>query len=459
MFVVLPALSLGLAACSPFASRTDTQAISDELAVDDWANRIDLDAETAVAWTFFSDPVLDGLIEEALRNSLAIRSQRLSLESTQIQLEASRRRLFPSLGLSGPNAGISRARNGTTQESYGFSGSASYEVDLWGNVDNAVSQQYLSVENARETLQTVRISTAAQVARAYFSLRRQDEVIRLQQEQLKILREQRRLTEVNFTVGEVTREPLDQLDVRIETLLSNIESAKVARQITDQSLANLLGVSAGQFSLPAVAFKFTTIPRIDPDAPAELLRRRPDIRIAERVVVGADLSLETARNAWLPNLGLSAGGSSSVSSTGSLGDLFSGDSIAANVAASLTTLLYDNGARDRARRQSDLNREQAILSYRRVVLNALSDVENALNEQRDNISQIEIQRRQQEAQERVTNSVQIRYQTGDASAFDLIREQQNILNVRQRRVGNWQAGMSATISLLQALGADPADDY
>ncbi|MEM8685394.1 MAG: TolC family protein, partial [Pseudomonadota bacterium] len=130
---------------------------------------------------------------------------------------------------------------------------------------------------------------------------------------------------------------------------------------------------------------------------------------------------------------------------------------ASNIGASLGTLLFDNGFRDRSIRQSELFREQAILAYENSIIRALSDIENALNDQYENTLQIEIQQRQAAAQARVTETTRILYQTGDATAFDLIREQQNLLQVQQRRVNNWRDGMFASISILQALGVDPLE--
>ncbi|MEO1247607.1 MAG: TolC family protein [Pseudomonadota bacterium] len=438
----------------PFPSRTDTAGVADELEAGALIDRFGFDDSATLAWDSFADPVLTELIAEGLRSNLPLEQQRLSVEATRINLEAARTRLFPLFTLTGPNASVSRSRDASTVQTYAFSGTASYEVDLWREVGNDVERQMLAVTNSEDGLQSARISIAAQVARFYFSIRQQDEAIRLQQEQLGILGEQRRLTEVNFRAGTITRQPLDQLDVRIETLRSNIERARIVRQSTLQSLAAVLGKPVQQFSLPALAFVETRIPRLDPAAPAELLRNRPDLRIAERAIRSANLSVENARAAWLPRLTASASGSSS---SGSLSDLLSGDSLASNIGASLGTLLFDNGFRDRSIRQSELFREQAILAYENSIIRALSDIENALNDQYENTLQIEIQQRQAAAQARVTETTRILYQTGDATAFDLIREQQNLLQVQQRRVNNWRDGMFASISILQALGVDPLE--
>ncbi len=453
MTVLVAVLGLN-AACVPFPSRTDAAGIAGELEDGAFIDRFRFDDSATLAWDSFDDPVLTELIVEALQSNLLLERQRLSVEATRINLEAARTRLFPVLTLTGPNASVSRSRDASTVRTYGFSGVASYEVDLWREVGNDVERQMLAVTNSEDGLQSARISIAALVARRYFSIRQQDEAIRLQQEQLSILGEQRRLTEVNLRAGTITRQPLDQLDVRIETLRSDIERARIVRQSNAQVLAALLGKPLQQFSLSPVPFVETRIPRLDPAAPAELLRNRPDLRIAERAIRSANLSVENARTAWLPSLNASASASSSA---GSLSDLLSGESLASNIGASLSTLLFDNGFRDRNIRQSEIIREQAILAYEDSIINALSEIENALNDQYENTLQIEIQERQAAAQARVTETTRILYQTGDATAFDLIREQQNLLQVQQRRVNNWRDGMFASISILQALGVDPLE--
>jgi len=449
------AVALGLSAgCAPFPSRTDTATVREELADDAFVDRFRFEDASALAWNSFDDPLLEALIAEALRDNLRLQSQKLSVDSTRIGLEAVRVRLFPMFTLTGPNAAVSRAKELSTQEVYSFSGSASYEIDLWHEVRNDVEQQMLAVINSEDVLKTSRISIAAQVTRLYFLIRFQDESLRLEQEQLRILGEQRRLTEVNFRTGSTTRQQLDRLDVEIERRRSNIESDRIARRSTLQALAAVLGKPVQQFSLPPTPFVETRIPRLDPAVPAELLRNRPDIRIAERQIRAADLSLENARSAWLPALSATAGTSSS---SGSLGDLLAGDSITSNIGLRLSTLLFDNGNRDRNVRRSEISMEQAILDYEGSVLVALSDIENALNDQYENVLQIEILQRQADAQARVTERIQILYQTGQVSAFDLITEQRNLLGVQRQRVANWRNGMIASVSILQALGIDPLE--
>lgn len=405
-------------------------------------------------WLIIAGSDLSALIDAALSRNLDLEGLRLSIEAARIQLDGVRTRLRPSLGLSGPTASVARVRGSDgLVESYAITATTSYELDLWGRVANDVELAQLSLEGRRNALSSARIAIAATVSRLYYSIRVQDELLRLEQEQLAVLRNQRELTAVNFEVGQVTQLTLDQLDVSIQQRLSRLAAARIERDATERALARLLGEPPQAFSLEARDFEFLVIPRILADAPAVTLTQRPDVRDAERQILAAGISLQNARNAWLPTVSVAG---STGTSAASIGDLLTDPTIATRLALSLTMTLYDDGVRARQVDQQRLARDQAMLSYNRTVLNALSEVENALAAQNTNIQQIEIQRAEQRAQERVTEITEVLFETGEASAFDLVREQSNVLNARRARVLTWQSGMQASIALLQAFGVDPS---
>lgn len=417
-----------------------------------WQTDVDDAFPTQIDWAYFDDPILLGLVKNGLENNLSLESALLSLQSAQISLEQVETALVPRLNLGSANAGLSQSRTGSVNESYSLGGTASYQIDLWGRIGNDVARAALSFEDRETALKITRISIAQRITQTYFDLRVQDEFIRLQGEQIDIQREQLRLTQVRLSAGVIPRLNVDQIDVNIQSLLSNLETQRANRTNLERTLATLLGRAPQDFTLEPMPFVFMDIPRLRPDAPAAVLLQRPDIERGERRISTSDISLDGARKAWLPTLGLSA----STSQRGlSIGDFLTADGIAASIGASLSVLLYDNGNRGRAVSQSLLSREQAVNSYSQTILSALQDVEQVLTQQAQNIRQIEIQKLQQAAQERVTRITQARYDTGAASAFDLVTEQRNALNSRRQRISNWQTGMRTSIRMLVSLGIEP----
>lgn len=404
------------------------------------------------AWEALDDPVLQDLIAQGLRGNLSIESALLRLESGLIGLEQAETALRPRLSLGSGSASITQSRNGDPFDSYSFGGSAQYQVDLWGRIRNNVSQSGLSVEQQLIQNEALRISTAQAIANIYIDLRVRDEVIRLQEQQIEIQREQLRLSDVRLQAGAITRLSVDQIRVSIQRLLGTLEASRVRRADLERRLALLLGLPPHDFVLEPRPFQTFVLPRLMPNAPVDVLIGRPDIRSAECNIVRAGLSLDTARKAWLPSLGVSG---SATQSSLSLFDLVTTDGISASIGAAMSVLLYNNGDRARAIAQAEISERQTVIGYQQTVLAALEDVEQILTRQSQNIRQIEIQQLQEEAQQRVTRITQAQYDTGAASAFDLIREQSNGLNARQNRVLDWSEGVKVHIAALGALAVDP----
>lgn len=404
------------------------------------------------SWQALDDPVLQEIIAQGLRGNLSIEAALLRLESALVGLEQAETVLRPRFSLGRGSASVTQSREGDPFDSYSFGGSAQYQVDLWGRIRNNVTQSGLSVEQQQIQNESLRISTAQVIANVYIDLRVRDEVIRLQEQQIEIQREQLRLSNVRLEAGAITRLSVDQIRVSIQRLLGTLEASRARRADLERRLALLLGLPPHEFTLEPRPFRTFALPRLMPHTPADVLIKRPDIRIAECSIIRAGLSLDTARKAWLPSLGLSG---SATQSSISLLDFVSTDAISASIGAAMSILLYDNGDRTRSITQAELSERQSIVGYQQTVLAALEDVEQILTRQSQNIRQIEIQRLQEEAQQRVTRITQAQYDTGAASAFDLIREQSNGLSARQNRVLNWSEGVKVHIAALGALAVDP----
>lgn len=407
-------------------------------------------------WESLNDPILQDMIAQGLSGNLSIETSRLRLESALIGLEQSETAMRPRFSLGRGSASVTQSREGGAFDSYSFGGSAQYQVDLWGRIRNNVTQSALSVEQQRIQNEALRITTAQAIANVYIDLRVRDEVIRLQEQQIEIQREQLRLSDVRLEAGAITRLSVDQIRVSIQRLLGTLEASRVRRDDLERRLALLLGFPPHEFALKPRSFRTFELPRLMPEAPADVLVERPDIRTAECNIVRAGLSLDNARKAWLPTLGIS--GSATQSST-SLFDLLTTDGISASIGAAMSVLLYDNGDRDRNIAQVTISERQTLISYQQTILAALEDVEQILTRQSQNMRQIEIQRLQEEAQQRVTRITQAQYDTGAASAFDLIREQSNGLNSRQNRVLDWSEGVKVYIAALGALAVDPVEGH
>ncbi len=457
-FIIVPLIAtlLGSTACQSIRKLPDAnpsiQKVSEQTLPQEWRESTPSQFSSHLNWLTFQDPVLQKLIKQGLANNINLKNTYLSLEQARISLDGARKGQEINYNIGG-NSGLNVSKGRSITDSYSLSASASYEIDFWNRIAAGVKSQELSLDNSETNLKTLRISTAANITTTYFSLRIQDEILKLRREQLKILEKQRDLQSVRLRAGAITRLGVDQLDVNIQSRKSGIETLISRRRQSEQRLATALGLTPQEFQLQTEDLNMFALPRLKPDTPSEVLTARPDIQNAERAIEQAFLSLHQARTAFLPSFSLSA---NTGTASGDLIDFLTLSSISRSAAASVRQTFLDNGARKRRVQSSEISIEQSLNRYQSAILSALTDVESALIQQGNNVRQIEIFQSQIEAQERATKLTEILYQSGSGDAFDFIREQQAQLNLKERELNNWQQGINISISLLRALGVDPA---
>jgi NodT family efflux transporter outer membrane factor (OMF) lipoprotein len=346
------------------------------------ANASDDSAATAAWWTTFDDPQLGRLVERALVSSpdVALAAQRIREARAGLRVAGGAE--YPQIGLGAAKGEYRRTGplNTVFPGSYptfqtGFD--ASWEIDLWGGTRRSVESAGAALQATEEDARGVRLALAAEVARTYVELRATQRRLALAQTNLAVQRQTLALTRERLHAGVASR--LDAL--RAEALVAGTESllpflneglAQAARR-----LALLLGEEPGALDRElSAAQPIPTAPApLDLGLPADLLRRRPDIRAAERRLAAATARIGATQAQLYPHLGL----------TGTIGfvstrseDLFNYSNRYFSLGPGLHWSLFDAG---RIRAQVDAasaRAEGAYLAYRKTVLAALGDVENTL---------------------------------------------------------------------------------
>ena len=421
-----------------------------ELTPVDWTEAVSEDIPLTLAWSDFSDPVLDGLIVAALENNPGVLSAVEALALSRLGLRDSQAARRPNYGVD-TGASVSQARRSGTTSSWSLGAAASYEVDLWGRLADDVELAELGIVSSELNVLTTRISLAAEVAVSYFSLRATDEQLRLRRRSLANARRQRDFIAARLEAGVTSGIDLDQQEVRVQSLRAGIEDLSASRSLQAQRLAVLTGQPPGALDLLPRDLD-ARLPRLAPGTPAQVLMARPDIRGAEVQLASAYIRIDQARTAFFPTVTL-AGDTGFASND--LKDLLTSGAFSWFAGANLVATLLDNGARSRNVERTEIAARQQVLQYRQTILSALEEVENALIAQETNIRQTQIQRLQLAAQERVTRETEARYRAGAASAFDLVQQQDALLSSREQSVNIWLSGINATVSLMRSLAVAP----
>ncbi|HKT53573.1 MAG TPA: efflux transporter outer membrane subunit [Caulobacteraceae bacterium] len=375
--------------------RVETPPVFSEASDADVSGAPPSDAVLAAWWTQFNDPELDSLIGRALKGNLDLQSAasrvgqsrqqevvsgaaglpHVAANAAAAQVNTnSHTFMLPSQLTGGQSAAISTPSR-INLYSVGFD--ATWEVDLFGGVRRSVEAAKANTEAARWQQRDGEVSLTAEVANDYFTLRADQVRIALLQTQLEEQKDSFALIRARHDAGFVTRLDVNQQQTQVESTAAELPALEAQERAMRHALAVLLGEAPETLDTELAA----NAPLPSPPAslpiglPSDLLRRRPDIRTAERQLAAANANVGVAIAALYPKFNLL--GVASLASM-HLDTLFNGDN-GSSVGAGYATWSIFEGGRLRANiRASKAAREQALLAYKKAVIGGLQDVEDAL---------------------------------------------------------------------------------
>lgn len=378
------ALLLALAGCTvgPDYVRPDTPAPAAfaEANADHYAS-----AQPASAlWASFDDPVLGALIDRALAENRTLAQSAARLAEARALRGLETFALFPVVTAqasgdrsqpSGRDPFIPPDIGRTDTYRAGFD--ANWEIDLFGRARNARKAVRADEEAAAAALEAARQSVVAEVAQAYFNLRAEQERLRVQRRNVENLAENLALLELRRDAGRGTELDVarsNALGLAIASRLPNTEAAVVRQEqrlavLTAQpidALREVLGPPAPLPAMPAL---------VEIGTPEDWLRRRPDVRQAERELAAATARVGVAVSEFFPRLSLLGAGGWTAQSYGDLGESFAERW---NFGPSLSWSFLDAGSVRQRVRASEARAAGALARYDEVVLLALEETENAL---------------------------------------------------------------------------------
>jgi len=326
-------------------------------------------------WTTFDDPALSRLIARAIEHNLDLRQARARVREARARRGLAQANRFPTLDARASATHGRTADNSQTLYAAGFD--ASWEVDLFGaqrrSRDAATATLEARVEDVRDTLVTL----TSEVALNYIEARVAAARLATATTNLRTLVETHEIATFRYQAGLTTEIDVEQALSNVERTRATLPTLRTARTQAVHRLAVLLGQPPGALARElAIDRPIPVAPiTIAIGLPAEVLRRRPDVRRAERELAAQTAQVGVAVADRYPKLALR--GTIGLEAL-SLGDLLSTSARVLSAAASLTQPLFDAGRiRQNIAIQTALQ-EQAAIAYEASVLTALEDVENAL---------------------------------------------------------------------------------
>jgi len=399
-------------------------------------------------WGLYHDPMLDQLVHDGLERNADVRFAVARVQEAEAALREARALLFfPEIDA---NAGASRSRTLQfgTANTFTLGVSTSFEVDLWGRLrraERSVQDQLLASRYGRDT---VAITLAATIARAYFAARSLESQYIASEDILRATNESLTLARKRADAGLVSG-----LDVYQATSTQSAAAAQL-KEIARQRAAVLhqLGVLTGRLDLRVEAkdIESLPVPPLPPAGlPSELLERRPDVRQAEALLASATERIGVAKAAQFPTLKLT--GSYGAQSP-ELDSLFSAGSTVWSLGANLLGPILDGG-RYRARtEQSEAQARQAEAVYQRAVENAFRDVSDALSNVKsaaDSEADLAVRL---DASRNALRLAQRRYEQGYSAYLEVLDAQRTLNDAQLTFIRNRQAYLSYTVDLMNSLG-------
>ncbi len=405
-------------------------------------------------WTVFQDPILSGLIERARAGNRDLRQAEARVREARAQRGLAKAALFPTVGA---NASTSRttsskkAGSGLTSEYYSAGFDASWELDVFGGKRRSLEAATASWQAAEESLRDVLVSLLAEVALNYVEVRSDQELLSITESNVAARSETHDITRWRHEAGLTTQLDVDQARLSLEQARAQVPTLRTSLEQAKHRLAVLLGQPPG--ALKELLAETKPVPitpaEVAVGMPADLLRRRPDVRTAERKFAAQTAQIGVAKAARYPNFSL----------LGSIGleslafpNLYSAGARAAQGAAKATWTLFDGGSIRRNIQVQTARQEEALSYYEAAVLTALKEVENALvayaNEQLRHQSLAEAVKSGQSAFELARDQ----YSSGLVSFQTVLDTQQSLLAVQDQLAASQATVTSNLISLYKALG-------
>ncbi|MDX2478775.1 MAG: efflux transporter outer membrane subunit [Desulfuromusa sp.] len=349
-------------------------------------------------WTVFNDPVLNKFIEDAYQQNLSLQIAGLRILESRAQLGIATGNLYPqqqqffagASAIGGSSNAANSAGGDLRYEDLSSSMDAAWELDFWGKFRRGVESADAQFLAAIADYDDVMVTLTADVARAYILMRTNEERIVLADESVAIQERSLEIAENRFQGGLVT-----ELDVyQARSLLNNTRATIPRLELGYHQAMNALSVLLGQppSDLTAILTSsedVTGIPKVPAKVavgvPADLLRRRPDVRRAELQTAAQSSLIGVAKADLLPHftligsIGLQASESSLTDKGGShFSDLFSSDSLTYFAGPSLTWDLFNYGRIKNQVRVQDARFQQLLVNYQNTVLRAAQETEDAM---------------------------------------------------------------------------------
>jgi multidrug efflux system outer membrane protein len=406
---------------------------------------------------FFTDNRLVRLQSLALANNRDLRVASLNIEKAQAQYRIQRATALPSIdaGISGTHSRSpgSLSSSGTPATSHEYSaqlGLSSYEVDVFGRVQNLQDEALESYLALTETRRSTQISLVAEVATAWLTLAADKELLQLAQETLRSQQATYQLTQRSHVLGGASGLAVAQAQTTVESARG--DAAVYQSQILQDrnALRLLVGSDIPEGLLPGANLQSAAaLVQVPAQLPSSLLQRRPDVLAAEHTLKSANIDIGAARSAFFPGISLTAGAGSASTA---LAGLFKAGSGAWSFAPNVSLPIFDAGANRATLEAAKVEQQIQVQNYQLTLQTAFKEVADALAVRSTLDQRLAAQQALTDASNKSFDLADALFRAGSQSYLEALDAQRSLYSAKQDLIILRLAEQSNRVSLYKVLG-------
>lgn len=423
-------------------------------------------------WTAFDDPTLNDLVRRALANNLDLETAASRLRQARQQERIAAGAEYPTLSAGGNaltyNSNKGSSSQGATASSGGSTDGdlpipahfnlytagfdASWEVDIFGGTRRSIEAARADIEAVEWARRDVEVSLLAEVANAYLTLRALQARIALGEQELKRQNGVFELIHARRATGFVTGLDVDQQSVQVATAAAQIPQLQAQAKVQVHALGVLIGEQPEALiaSLGPVANPLPPLPPTLPlGLPSDLLKRRPDIREAERRLAAASANIGVQQASLYPKLNL-LGMASFTSPT--ISNLFNSDNLGSAGLGMITQPLFNGGRNQAQIRLAKDQYQEALISYKASVLTAFRDCEDALARYKSEDNRRASLVQSVKASKNSLKIAEDQYGAGLVTFINVLQAEVSVLNSQDQLIQSDAQALSDLVSVYKALG-------
>ena len=418
----------------------DTLSLTDTLAVNDTTSFGNL------PWrSVFTDPQLQALIQQGLDNNVDLLNAALSVKMVEAQLACAKLAFLPSIALT-PQGTLSSFDGSKTTKSYQLPISASWNVDLFGNILSQKRSAQMQLLQAKDYQLAVKTNIITGVANLYYTLLMLDRQLEILTEMEGLTKETWDMMALQMKFGRARSTSVQSAEASYYSVQSQITDMKRQIREVENSLSLLLcqpgqAISRGKLYDQSLPSEFST------GVALQMLNNRPDVHAAEMSLAACYHNVQTARSRFYPSINITGSGIF----TNSNGAVNPGKWLLSAI-GSLTQPIFANGQLVAGLKVAKAQQEQAFNNWQNAIYKAGNEVSNALVSYNSYDERSRLEQKQTDLYRQTVEDTRQLYKSSGSTYLEVISAQANLLNAEITKVTDDFYKMQAVVSLYSALG-------